>query len=53
MLGGPAEFWVAVFGRGGWRLDSVAVFDVSGDYHEFGFAGSVAPFFRGNRRDCG
>jgi len=42
----------AVFGRAGWGRDGVAVFDVRGDYHEFGYAGATMPFFWGNRRDC-
>lgn len=49
---GPGRCAPAVFGRAGWRRDSVAVFDVDGDYHEFGFAGAAQPFFSGQRRDC-
>ncbi len=50
--GGFERCDTAVFGRAGWRQDDVAVFDVQGDYHEFGYAGSPAPFFWGERRSC-
>jgi len=51
--GAAEECTPAVFGRAGWRRDGVAVFDVQGRYHEFGYAGAVVPFFGGNARDCG
>lgn len=51
--GGTERCVTAVFGRPGWRLDGVAVFDVQGRYHEFGYAGAVAPFFWGSRASCG
>ena len=50
--GGAERCVTAVFGRPGWRLDGVAVLDVQGEYHEFGYAGATMPFFWGNRRDC-
>ncbi len=49
---GPDRCAPAVFGRAGWRQDGVAVVVVSGDYHEFGFAGAAQPFFAGRRADC-
>lgn len=42
----------AVFGQAGWRRDGVAVFDVDGDYQQFGFAGATLPFFWGRRASC-
>jgi hypothetical protein len=50
--GGPDRCVTAVFGRRGWHLDGVAVFDVRGTYHEFGYAAATTPFFWGSRRDC-
>lgn len=49
--GGAESCTPAVFGRAGWRQEDVAVFDVNGSYHEFGYAGAPAPFFGGVR--CG
>jgi len=50
--GGSERCVTAVFGRPGWRLDNVAVLDVQGTYHEFGYAGATMPSFWGHRRSC-
>ena len=50
--GGAERCMTAVFGRAGWRMDGVAVFDAQDTYQEFGYAGATMPFFSGGRRDC-
>lgn len=51
-VGGEPRCSPAVFGSAGWRQDGVAVFDVDGDYQQFGFAGASLPFFWGRRSSC-